>query len=36
MSGRSGPEVRREIGHPVIDGDGHLTELTPAAFPFLR
>ena len=37
MTGRmSGAEVRQEIGHPVIDGDGHLSELTPAAYPFLR
>ena len=36
MTGPSGPEVRQQIGHPVIDGDGHLTELTPAAYPFLR
>lgn len=32
----TGRQVRDEIGHPIIDGDGHLTELTPAAYPFLR
>jgi predicted TIM-barrel fold metal-dependent hydrolase len=32
----SAMDVRRQIDHPVIDGDGHLTELAPAGYPFLR
>ena len=31
-----GLDLRREIGHPVIDGDGHLLEFMPAVFPYLR
>ena len=29
-------EIRRRIGHPVIDADGHVLEYLPAVEPFLR
>jgi predicted TIM-barrel fold metal-dependent hydrolase len=28
--------VRAEVGHPIIDTDGHVLELLPAVFPYLR
>jgi predicted TIM-barrel fold metal-dependent hydrolase len=28
--------VRRRVGHPIIDTDGHTIELFPAVFPYLR
>ncbi len=30
MSGRTAAEVRAQLGHPVIDGDGHTVEFFPA------
>ena len=36
MSGRSSRAVRAGLDHPVIDADGHIIELMPAVFPFLR
>lgn len=33
---KSGDAVRRELGHPIIDADGHLVELTDTALPYLR
>src|SRR5688572_10690551 len=33
---RSSPAVRRDVGHPIIDADGHLQEITEAAYPHLR
>jgi predicted TIM-barrel fold metal-dependent hydrolase len=32
----SGAPIRREVGHPVIDADGHLVEHLPAVLPHLR
>jgi predicted TIM-barrel fold metal-dependent hydrolase len=32
----SAAEIRAEIGHPIIDADGHVVELFPAVFPYLR
>jgi predicted TIM-barrel fold metal-dependent hydrolase len=32
----SSAEVRREVGHPIVDADGHVLELLPAVFPYLR
>jgi predicted TIM-barrel fold metal-dependent hydrolase len=32
----SGAEIRRRLGHPVIDIDGHLVEHLPAVLPHLR
>jgi len=29
-------EIRRRLGHPVIDSDGHVLEYMPAVLPFLR
>ena len=29
-------QVRAELGHPVIDCDGHVQEYVPAALPYLR
>lgn len=29
-------EIRRRLGHPVIDADGHVLEYMPAVLPFLR
>ncbi len=28
--------MRAELGHPVIDCDGHVQEYVPAALPYLR
>jgi predicted TIM-barrel fold metal-dependent hydrolase len=39
MTRRSSPtpaEVRAQLGHPVIDCDGHVLEFVPAALPYLR
>jgi predicted TIM-barrel fold metal-dependent hydrolase len=33
---RTGADVRAEVGHPVIDADGHTLELLDAAHPHLR
>jgi len=32
----TGADVRRELGHPILDADGHLLEVGRAAYPFLR
>jgi hypothetical protein len=29
-------ELRSEVGHPIIDSDGHIVELLPDVLPFLR
>jgi predicted TIM-barrel fold metal-dependent hydrolase len=29
-------EIRRRVGHPVVDFDGHVIEFLPAAWPYLR
>ena len=29
-------QIRAELGHPVIDADGHVLELMPAVLPYLR
>jgi predicted TIM-barrel fold metal-dependent hydrolase len=29
-------QIRRDLGHPVIDADGHVQEYLPAALPYLR
>jgi len=34
--GRSSADVRAELGHPVVDCDGHIQEYVPAALPALR
>jgi len=34
--GASSAEVRRAVGHPVIDADGHMLEVLDATHPFLR
>ena len=31
-----GPEIRQQIGHPVIDGDSHLIEYMPVYLDYLR
>ena len=37
MSAQPSPaELRRRIGHPIVDADGHVLEMLPAVFPFLR
>ena len=37
MSQGSSPEqIRAELDHPVIDGDGHVLEYMPAVHPYLR
>jgi len=33
---RSSEEVRAEVGHPIIDADGHMLELLDATHPHLR
>ena len=35
-SSRSGAAIRAELGHPILDADGHLVEVTTAVLPFLR
>jgi predicted TIM-barrel fold metal-dependent hydrolase len=39
-AGGNGPgaaaRARAEVGHPIIDSDGHVLELFPAVFPYLR
>ena len=35
-AGLDAAEARRRIGHPIVDADGHVLELLPAVFPFLR
>ncbi len=32
---RSG-RIREELGYPVLDGDGHIVELAPVFFDFVR
>ena len=32
----SSRQVRDHISHPIIDTDGHVLEMLPAVFPFLR
>ena len=29
-------EIRRQLGHPVLDADGHVLESTPLLADFLR
>ena len=29
-------EIAEQVGHPIIDADGHILEFTPAALPYLR
>jgi hypothetical protein len=36
MSARTSAEVRAELGHPVIDCDGHVSEPAPLVAEFLR
>ena len=33
---RSSSQVRRDVGHPVIDADGHMLEVLDATHLFLR
>ena len=33
---RTSAQVRDEVGHPIIDADGHMLELVDAAHPFIR
>ena len=33
---KSAADARAELGHPVIDSDGHVLEFMPAAYPYLR
>jgi predicted TIM-barrel fold metal-dependent hydrolase len=35
-SSASPAQIRSELGHPVIDSDGHVLEYMPAAYPYLR
>ncbi len=36
MSTATSAQVRDQLGHPVIDADGHVLEMFPAIYPFLR
>ena len=36
MSATASAAVRRRLGHPVIDSDGHLVEFLPAFLDFLK
>lgn len=33
---KSSAEIRQQVGHPIIDADGHVLELVEATYPFLR
>jgi hypothetical protein len=33
---KTSAEVRREVGHPIIDADGHMLEVLEASYPHLR
>ena len=35
MSHRSAADIRRELGHPVIDGDGHAIEVAPVLMDYI-
>ncbi|HEY2303735.1 MAG TPA: amidohydrolase family protein [Acidimicrobiales bacterium] len=35
MSGLSSRDIRSQLGHPVIDGDGHVIEVTPVLLEYL-
>ena len=32
---RTGADIRARLGHPVIDGDGHLIEFTPVLLDYI-
>ncbi|HVX19802.1 MAG TPA: amidohydrolase family protein [Acidimicrobiales bacterium] len=34
--GRSARQIRAELGHPVVDADGHVLELLTAVLPYVR
>jgi predicted TIM-barrel fold metal-dependent hydrolase len=36
MTPRSSAEIRRQVGHPIVDVDGHMLEVLDAADPHLR
>ncbi|MEE8166921.1 MAG: amidohydrolase family protein [Myxococcota bacterium] len=36
MSKTEAAKIREQLGHPVVDVDGHMLEFLPAVFPFLR
>ncbi len=31
----TGAQVRAELGHPIIDGDGHILEFMPQVFDYV-
>ena len=33
---RPSAEIRQEVGHPIIDADGHMLEVVDALHPYLR
>ncbi|HZQ56473.1 MAG TPA: amidohydrolase family protein [Acidimicrobiales bacterium] len=33
---KTSADVRREVGHPIIDADGHMLEVVDATYPYLR
>jgi predicted TIM-barrel fold metal-dependent hydrolase len=33
---RTSADIRREVGHPIIDADGHVLEVLDATHPYLR
>ena len=36
MSGLTSQQIRSQVGHPIIDTDGHVLELLDATHPYLR
>lgn len=36
MTQRSSADIRRDVGHPIVDSDGHMLELLEASYPHLR
>jgi predicted TIM-barrel fold metal-dependent hydrolase len=33
---RTSADIRREVGHPIVDVDGHVLEVLDATYPYLR
>ena len=33
---RTSAEIRRDVGHPIVDADGHVLEVLDATHPYLR
>ncbi|HZP29620.1 MAG TPA: amidohydrolase family protein [Acidimicrobiia bacterium] len=36
MTIRTSAEIRRDVGHPIVDADGHVLEVLDATYPYVR